>query len=539
MYKLLMNRGVKIMSESLDKDKLIAQLMAQNERQSVQLEKLTLQIEKQSGQLEHLRKLLFGSKSEKFSSEPGNPNQLNLFGDQSDFFVDTDQEEGAKQKISYERRIRPKGKKDIDLNNLPLKQEHYTIDEPTCDHCQHLMNEIGTKVVWDEVHHVPAVLAHVEHIAHSYECRNCKKSGKNRIITADAPVAPIQKSVAGPSILAEIAHLKYELFVPLERQLKDWNRLGLKLNSRTLANWMIHPSENLLGSVYDELKKELLSNDTIHCDETPAKILRRSDGKSGKSKSQNWIYRNLRGSEREVVLYNSTLGRSRQDLKDFIGDFQGTIICDGFSAYDKIPGVEFANCWVHVRRYWILACEGKNVSPHAKKGLAYCNTLFHLEKVWRELSPEQRLNERIKFSKPILEEFLQWMDSFFASHGSKLESAINYTLNHRDGIKKFLLDGKLPIHNNDAENAVRPSTLGRKNWLFSTSEQGAKANATYLSLVETAKANNINFRDYLEFLLKTLPNLDYLRHPERLADIAQFDARLKKASRAAEKYRPK
>lgn len=179
--------------------------------------------------------------------------------------------------------------------------------------------------------------------------------------------------------------------------------------------------------------------------------------------------------------------------------------------YGNLPDVTFANCWAHVRRYWLKA-DSKN----GKIGVDYCDQLYDLERQFKHLSPGKRRKVRQKHSKPIVEKFLKWVDEspFFGKNA--LAKAAEYTLNRVHGLKAFLFDGRIEINNNPAENAILPNVIGRKNWLFSVSEAGAKANAICLSLAETAKANGIDFYQYLVTLMTELPNLPIHQQPEIL-----------------------
>lgn len=149
-------------------------------------------------------------------------------------------------------------------------------------------------------------------------------------------------------------------------------------------------------------------------------------------------------------------------------NFKGTIICDGYSAYGNLPAITFANCWAHVRRYWLNAD-----SKQGQVGVDYCEQLYRLERQFKRLRP----GKRRKYSKPIVEEFLKWVDesSFFGK--SALAKATEYTLKRANELKVFQFDGRIEIDNNPTENVIRPNVIGRKNWLFSVSKAGAKANA--------------------------------------------------------------
>ena len=206
----------------------------------------------------------------------------------------------------------------------------------------------------------------------------------------------------------------------------------------------------------------------------------------------------------EEPVYLCCYGEMKElGTKEFLGNWQGLILCDGYSVYRQLPGIKFAHCWAHARRKWVEALElgGKASSPAVRLGKMVCDALFRMERDWQEMPIMARDQLRQKFARPLLEDFYRWLETQFAAPKSALDKAITYCLNQKAGLLKFLEVPALPIHNNGAENAIRPLTLGKKNWLFSTSEAGGKANAIYLSLVETCKANHIDFRQYLEKLL--------------------------------------
>ncbi|MFL2101598.1 IS66 family transposase [Desemzia sp. FAM 23991] len=501
------------------------ELEEQNAELLARLDQLLEQNMELSNQVANLTKMLFGSRSEKtrYSQEEIPQNQTSLFDEPSDFFGQPEKEEGEISRITvistHTRKHRVPGWKEKQLENLPTEEYHHRLEEPVCLCCNGEMKELGTKD-WSEVKLIPAKLVRCRHIVHRYECRNCKKSGTNQIRVAPSPKRALPGSIASPSMITEAVYMKFTQFVPLERQLKDWQRLGLTLHSRTLSEWVNKVAEDWLAPIYQELKKQLLTKTILAVDETPSRILRRSDGKSGRSKSQNWVYRTIEGATHPITLFDSTLTRSRDELRKFLGNWQGLILCDGYSVYRQLPGIKFAHCWAHARRKWVEALElgGKASSPAVRLGKMVCDALFRMERDWQEMPIMARDQLRQKFARPLLEDFYLWLETQFAAPKSALDKAITYCLNQKAGLLKFLEVPALPIHNNGAENAIRPLTLGKKNWLFSTSEAGGKANAIYLSLVETCKANHIDFRQYLEKLLIELPEVDLIQEPEKIND---------------------
>lgn len=484
----------------------------QNRELSKKLEQSTKQVEALTEQIRQLTKLIYGSKTEKSRYNPPD-GQTSLFEDDPSFNHSEHTEEQSQQTISYSvvRRVSKKKRNDSLRNDVEVELIHHHPENTICDCCHHQMKEIGSKVVREEAKFIPAKMMRVQHIEHAYECKNCKtdESKAAQIKRGKAPQPAIQRSLASPSVLAKVIYDKFSLYLPLYRQVKEWERHGLETNDKNLSNWVIRTAHDWLFPLYNRMKTILMSKSIMHVDETYGQIIKRSDGKSGQSNAYNWVYRSVPCQGPPIVLFQSSLSRARAVLEGFIDNFSGTIICDGYSAYDKIKNVNFANCWAHVRRYWLKAN-----SKNGQIGVKFCDDLFQLERQFKHLSPSKRRKKRLKYSKPIVDKFLDWVKKSPFYGKTALAKAADYTLNRVDGLKAFLTDGRIEIHNNPAENAIRPNVIGRKNWLFSVSESGAKANAICLSIAETAKANGIDFYRYLVKILTDLPNMEIYRNPE-------------------------
>ncbi|MGJ7920932.1 IS66 family transposase [Neobacillus sp. LXY-4] len=486
----------------------------QNQELSKKLDKALKQNEALSEQLRQLTKLLYGSKTEK--SKYNVPDgQGSLFEDDPSFNETEHTVEQSQQIITYTvvRKIQKKKRNDSLRDDVEVETIHHHPDNIIYDCCQHQMIEIGGTIVREEAKFIPAKMMKVQHIEHAYECKICKSNSTHpaQIKRGKAPQPAIQRSIASPSVLAKVIYDKFSQYLPLYRQVKEWDRYGLNTNDKNLSNWVIRASHDWLLPIYERMKVLMMDKSLLHVDETFGQIINRSDGKSGQTNAYNWVFRSVPSQGPIITLFKSSLSRARSVLESFIEGFSGTIICDGYSAYDKIEGVTFANCLAHVRRYW-LKVESKN----GQIGVKYCDDLYRLERQFKHLSPSKRRKKRQKYSKPIVEEFLDWVEKSPFYGKNALAKAAEYTLNRANGLKAFLMDGRIEIDNNPAENAIRPSVVGRKNWLHSVSEAGAKANAICLSIAETAKANGIDFYQYLLKLLTDLPNLDIHRDPEIL-----------------------
>ena len=182
---------------------------------------------------------------------------------------------------------------------------------------------------------------------------------------------------------------------------------------------------------------------------------------------------------------------------------------DGYQGYNLLTKVMHCGCWAHARRKWREAMpDGATVkTSKAAIGFRYCNQLFAEERKCVLYKPEYRKEYRQGKELPLLEEYFAWLNTVHPEKGSKLEEAVRYSINQKQQLCAFLDKVEVPISNNLAENAIRPFTLGRKNWLFCDTPKGAKASAIVYSLVESAKANGIEPFAYLQHVLVQLPYL--------------------------------
>jgi transposase len=447
----------------------------------------------------NMNRRMFGKSSEKTED----PNQLDLFGDSSFTDAETTAEKNDDVQVLAHKRKKKVGHKATLIADLPKEEILCDLpeEERICDCCGKPMSECGKRLIRSEVKFIPATLKVLVYKQAAYECTDCKKNGiKNQIKTGQAPKAAITHSLAGPSVLAEVIHLKSEQHLPLYRQEKEWTRYGLSVCRRTLANWVIGAGK-WLERIYDVLHQELCKEEVIHADETVCQILHRSDGKSATSDARLWLFCTADCCEHQIVLYKASLTRARSVVEKFLEGFSGYVHCDGYLAYRNLPNITPCACWAHLKRKFLEAGNG----PEAKRGVTMCANLFHLEKSLKGLPPEERLAQRQKLITPLLDEFWQWTEQTFMN--GALKKAVQYALNLKKDLMQFMHDGRVMMSNNKAELNIRPTTVGRKNYYFSTSETGAKANAISYSIVETAKANKLNVTKYLTLLFEQLPQV--------------------------------
>ena len=236
-----------------------------------------------------------------------------------------------------------------------------------------------------------------------------------------------------------------------------------------------------------------------------------------------WLYRSGNDGKHPIILYDYQPSRSGDHAASYLKDFRGYVHSDGYAGYNKLTGVTRVGCWAHLRRKFVEAVPIKKapdgLPTSAETGRQYCDRLFAIEATLKDLKPEERFRKRLELEKPVLEAFWCWLDSINALKGSALGKAVTYAQNQKPYMENYLLDGRCSLSNNAAENAIRPFTIGRKNWLFADTPKGASSSAAVYSLVETAKANNLNVFAYLEYLLTYMPGSNWRQYPEELDDL--------------------
>lgn len=249
-------------------------------------------------------------------------------------------------------------------------------------------------------------------------------------------------------------------------------------------------------------------------DETPIQVLK-EEGRRPQSKSYVWLVRSGDDGEVPIILYNYTPTRAGSNVATFLkGAVPGYyLMVDGYKGYNKVPEAQRCCCWAHIRRYWLQAIpkgHEKDYTNPAVQGFLYCNKLFEYERSYREkgLSFKQIYNRRLKDQKPVIEAFLSWLDQLQPKSSDRIIRAINYSNGCRPYMMNYLKDGACSLSNNLSENSIRPLVVGRKNWLFSDTPAGADASMKIYSMIETAKANDLDPKKYLNYLLEHRPSVE-------------------------------
>ena len=468
--------------------------------------------------LEEFRRQFFGVKSEK-SSTPKQEEPV------------IEKKESIKVK-SHTRERKPKATRDELYANLPIKEIICPVpdNERFCDWCNAEMVPMNPTFVREEIRITPAIVERIHYKQEVLICPECKKDHDGSFKKGVVPSSLIPHSPASASAVAFVMFSKCFMGLPYYRQESAFQQLGATIPRETLANWCIISAEKYLLPIYERLHVKLLQREVIHADETTCQVLR-EDGKTAQSTSYMWIYTSGTDGLPGIVMYEYQPGRGGIYPQEFLAGFHGLLQCDGYQGYNKVEDVLLVCCMAHCRRKFFeaLPAERKKTlklldinSPEALKepiipqtdldkyipaeiGVAYCNKLFYLEREFKNLSPDERKAKRLEQEVPIWDSFFNWINTLNPTKGSKLQKAVNYTQNHRDSLRTYLQDGRCELSNNTAERMAKSYAIGRKASLFHASVSGANASAIIYSLVETAKANNLNVFQYIYTLLLYMP----------------------------------
>lgn len=460
-------------------------------------------IDNQRSTIQELKKIVFGSKSEKRT--PEEITQGLLFNE-SEYLADKKKPETKITVKSY-RRKKKRGRKPLP-DNLPSVNVVHDLpeDEKTCT-CGCRLKKIGEDTL-KELHIIPAKFYIENHIIYKYACSCCEgtsEEGKPAVHT-NRPKRLLPGTMCSPSLLAYILTSKYKDSLPLYRLEKIFKRIDVTLNRTTMANWIIRAYKNL-KDLYILMHKEAIKDSVVSMDETPFQVLK-EPGRKAQTKSYMWCYRNYK--EKPTIIYHYAPSRGSTVAEGLLKGFTGTLLTDGLPAYGVATrklNLKWAACHVHTRRYFVKAAdEGEEEAEYV---VSVYEKLFKVEDYAKakKLSPERLLKLRQRVSKPIIDKLFD----FFRRRQAKtfgatsLGKAYNYALKLEKELRVFLDNPEVRIDNNRTENDIRPFVIGRKNWLFADTTSGAWASSFFYSLIVTAEANGHNVYKYLMYLFAKYP----------------------------------
>lgn len=495
---------------NFDKATLVQLFLAQQSRLQDIDKKLQLLIE----QVAVLNNNRFGKSSEKidvgnqicFMEVDGNIIYFNE-AEAVASFVDDNPQEGTPKNP---RSPKTKGKRAADIKGLPvIPIDHKMTEEELAAE----FGEEGWYQLDDEIYHryrfTPMQVEIEEHHVGVY-----KSKKDNHFKKADHPAYLLRNSLVSPSLLAGIWNAKYVNAQPLYRQEQEFQRMGLNIDRTDMARWTIQCAERYLSILYDYLHEKLYDYHLLQADETPVRVTK--ENRTEGSRHYMWVYRT--GNiypDKQIVLYEYQPTRNASHPREFLKNFHGVCVTDGYQVYHTIEkeceDLTIAGCWAHARRRFDEALKALP-KPSRKASLAYL-ALKQIQAIYREdsrlkdMSPEERCRHRQLTVKPLVDAYFAWVGQnlFKVPPKSKTANGFSYSLNQEKYLRCFLEDGEVPLDNNAAEQTIRPFCIGKKNWVMIDTIAGAESSAIIYSIAETAKANNLKPYKYFEYLLEEIP----------------------------------
>ena len=456
-------------------------------------------------ELAQLRRLIFGQKRERFVP-------LHDIAQLETGLAEAKSESapGAETKtITYTRkepshRLTPPSRSPLPAS---LPREEIVI-EPTEDLTG--MKKIGADIT-EELEYTPGKIYVKRYVRPKY----ARPEGEGVVIGV-LPSRPIDKGIAGPGLLAHVLISKYVDHLPLYRQRQQFRRQQVELAESTLCGW-VKASCELLNPLYEALRSEIVAAPYLMGDETPIRVL--DNSQPGKCHlGYHWVYY---APLVKLAYFDYQPRRSRDGPLQMLKNFAGYLQTDGYTAYEAItcrPEVTALGCLAHARRYFVEAQD--NDPTRTEWMLSQMQQLYQIERHARdaEVSYDQRYQLRQESARPILTTMKAWLDEHVRQvlPKSEIGKAIGYTLGQWSKLEKYISDGRFEIDNNLIENTIRPVALGRKNYLFAGSHEGAKRAALIYSLVATAKRHGVEPFAYLKDLLSRIADYPHRRVVELL-----------------------
>jgi len=452
-----------------------------------------------------LRRKIFGTSSERYP-DPENKQQ-SLLDDNNAIFAGAESKgdqlaESDVQVAAHIRKKKPKSTED-----LPRRIEIIHLPEAdkicSCGSCKSIIR-YETKELF---HYQPAV---VEIIEQRREVAACPQGCDGSIITAPAPLQILPKIGATEEFLSFLAVSKLDDRQPLyhlERQLSE--RHGIDVSRQTMARWLIALVEPL-RPIYNLLKDCIIEYDVASCDATTLQVLK-EPGRAAETKS--YVYCMRGGPDgKGVILYDYNAKEHKHFVHNWFTGFKGYLHTDADNFFDSVgsDNAELVYCNAHARRKFEQIAKANKGKGIAKEALRHFKELYKIEREAKDkqLTPIQRYQLRQEKSKPLVEAFNTWIDKIHPTvlPKSTLGNAVNYCINHRAGLMRFLDDGRLEIDNNLTEQAIKPLVIARKNFLFCDSVAGAEALCLHFGLIRTAKLHGLDPYRYYVLLLKNIPH---------------------------------
>lgn len=402
----------------------------------------------------------------------------------------------AEQEVKSHTRRKPTGRKELP-ENLP-RVEIVIVPEEVEKEGLNAFERIGEEVT-EVLERRPASMVVARVIKPKFVRKERDDSEPTKVHVGSTPELPIPRCIAGPGMLADTIVKRWQDHLPLNRLEDVYSREGLELARSTMCGWHEYAAE-VAAPVVAAMRQDALEQPVLLTDSTGVLVQAKEKCRTG----HFWVLVALG----RHVLFEYTRRHDANAVDDVLAGYRGYLVADAHAVYDHLyvdGDVTEVNCWAHCRRYFFRAMSSD--PKRAKEALAHIGALFRIEKTIADASVKKRERIREKHSKPIVERFFSWCDHEWPSllEDTPLHDGVRYARNQRVGLSRFLDDGRLPLHNNLSELNLRRQAVGRKNWLFVGSDDGARVNAIFTSLLASCRMLGTEPWTYLRDILCLLP----------------------------------
>lgn len=483
-----------------------------------QLDALNENIERLIEQVRLANSYRFGKHTETLKSIDG---QISFFDEAEALFDAAAKEPLAEDVLPKKRTPKKKGQRELDLKEFPEEIiPPYSVSEEELDKFYGKGNwRRMPDETFKRLRHEPESWTVEIHTVEVYVGTDGEH--QDEFMRGERPKELLRNSIVTPSLLSSILNVKYVNSSALYRVEQEFERNGVNISRQTMSNWIIRCSDKYFVPFVERMKQKLLSLPVTQADETPTQVIEDSDHPN--SKCYMWVHRTGEFyTDCPIVVYEYQKGRDHHKPLEFYKDYKGVIVTDGLQQYhlvaEKLPDITNANCWAHARRGFADAVKAANKkdADAVRNSVAYqalekIGEFYNADTKLKELSSEERLQKRQEKIKPLVEDFLKWVKKQVAECAvppkSKTGEALQYVINQEKYLKVFLENGDIPIDNSASERAIRTFCLGKKNWMFHNTANGASASALVYSISETAKLNDLRPYYYFKYILTELPKL--------------------------------
>lgn len=485
---------------------------------AARVEKLDGQLAKVNAELLKLRKMVYGPRADRFTTQE-QVDQLPLLfaqdlGERPINPEDVPQEDRAAVveagKEARTARVNRRGRRDLkskEYEHLPERRVEHDLapEQRKCPCC----GEERCRVSSHEsmvLEYIPGHFERITHVQHIYACKACDLDGQGaQMVTSPLPPGAkvFDRALPGPGLLAYVASSKFSVYTPLNRLEELFGHDGVRITRGTMCVWLRDVAE-LLRPVYDLMVSRVkashvvMTDDTIMPMQAPDKV----------RKARLWVY--IGDEDNPYDIYHFTLSRSRDGPKEFLKGFGGTLVADAYGGYDGVVvdnSLKRAGCWAHARRYFV---DAQHSAPGiAKEAGDLIKDLFKIEATIKGADAAARTEARQKETKPLLTEIAkkleQWQQELLPQH--PMTKAVNYALNQWEELTVFADNERVPIDNNASERDMKRVVLNRKNSLFVGNERGGETAAILSSFAATCKRHGVDPQKYLTQALVSVPHV--------------------------------